>query len=72
MSLRLGALHDALLDPGNVEKAQRAAEEVAAYDSRLASIDGRLVLLQWMVGFLLALGLGQLWLTIDILGRLPR
>jgi hypothetical protein len=72
MSLRLGALHDALLDPGNAEKAQRAAEEVAAYESRLGSIDTRLSVLQWMVGFLLALGLGQLWFTLTILGRLPR
>ena len=50
MSMRLGALHDALLDPGNAEKAQRAAEEVAGYDSRLAAIDARLLVLQWMVG----------------------
>lgn len=38
MSLRLGALHDALLDPGNVEKAQKAAEELANYESQFAEI----------------------------------
>jgi hypothetical protein len=50
MSLRLGALHDALLDPGNAEKATKAAEELANYDNRLASIETRLTLLTWMVG----------------------
>lgn len=35
MSLRLGALQDALLDPGNAEKARLAAEEVAGYDKDL-------------------------------------
>lgn len=63
MSLRLGALQDALLDPGNVEKAQRAAEEVAGYDNRLASIETRLTLLTWMVGT-------NVGLTLFVLGRL--
>lgn len=72
MTLRLGALHDALLDPGNAEKAVLAAEEVAAYENRLAAIESRLTLLTWMVGFLIALVIGNLWLTVSILGRLPR
>jgi hypothetical protein len=55
MTLRLGALHDALLDPGNAEKAQRAAEEVAGYENRLAAIESRLTLLTWMVGTNVAL-----------------
>jgi hypothetical protein len=66
MSLRLGALHDALLDPGNAEKAQRAAEEVAAYDNRLASIESRLLLLTWMTGATLAIVMGLLWLTLNL------
>ena len=64
MSLRLGALHDALLDPGNAEKAQRAAEEVANYDSRFAKIEADLLLLKWMVGAVLGLIfliLGKVW-----------
>lgn len=40
--------------------------------TRLASIDSRLSVLKWMLGVLLALGLGQLWLTMTILSRLPR
>jgi hypothetical protein len=66
MSLRLGALHDALLDPGNAEKAQRAAEEVAAYENRLASIESRLILLTWMAGVNTATMLALLWLVLNL------
>jgi len=62
MSLRLGALHDALLDPGNADKAQRAAEEVANYESRVTSIERDLTLLKWMVGTNVAL-------TLFVLGK---
>ncbi len=56
MALRLGALEDAFL-AANVppEKAAKAAEELANYESRLASVDTRLSLLSWMVTFNLAL-----------------
>ena len=37
------------------DKATDAAEEVASFDSRIADPAGRLTLLQWMVGFNLAL-----------------
>jgi hypothetical protein len=62
MALQLGALRDALLNAGaTAEKADRAAEELAGYETRLASIDGRLALLTWMVGFDLVLTAGVLW-----------
>ena len=62
MALQLGALRDALLDAGaKPEKADKAAEELASYENRLASIDGRLTLLTWMVGFNLILTVGVLW-----------
>jgi hypothetical protein len=51
MALQLGALRDALLDA----KADKAAEEVAAYEDRLAGVEPRLYLLTWMVGFNLAM-----------------
>jgi hypothetical protein len=70
MPLRLGALHDALLDPGNAEKAQKAAEELAGYDNQLASIRSDLRILTWMVGAIGLLGLGTLWLSYSILARL--
>jgi hypothetical protein len=63
VSLRLGALHDALLHPGDADLATRAAEEVASDENRLASIDTRLTLLTWMVTT-------NLLLTVAVLGRL--
>ena len=58
MALQLGALRDALIDAGATpEKADRAAEEVAAYDARLVSIEGRLVALIWAVGLNVAAGI---------------
>jgi hypothetical protein len=66
MALRLGALHDALLDPGNQEKAVRAAEEVASYEARIAALDSKLERLLWMVGTNVVLTSGvlirMLWL----------
>lgn len=76
MPLMLSALYDALLEAGASEaKARRAAEEAAQYDARLASLDGRLTMLQWTVGlgFSLALALHLLslnWLW-QVLQRLP-
>lgn len=52
MALQLGALRDALLDAGaNPAKADKAAEEGAAYENRMATVESRLTLLTWMVGF---------------------
>jgi hypothetical protein len=74
MAMMLGALYRALVAAKVTEEdAQKAAEEVAAYESRLATIETKLTVLQWMVGFLTALSLGQLWLLVNLLGRVgPR
>ena len=70
MALQLGALREALLAAGAPpDKADKAAEEVAFYENRLAGIEnkltalaGRVDLLTWMVGFnLLAISLALLW-----------
>ena len=54
--LQLGALRDALLDAGaKPEIADRAAEELAGYETRLARIETDLTVLKWMIGFMLAL-----------------
>jgi hypothetical protein len=71
MSLRLGALHDALLDPGNAEKAQRAAEEVAGYDKALGDLRADLRIVHWMLGVVLLLLVGLFWQGFTIMGRLP-
>jgi hypothetical protein len=58
MALQLGALRDALLDAGATPaKADKASEEVAAYENRLASVESGLTLLKWMVGIQLAITL---------------
>lgn len=66
MSLMLGKLYEALLNPGNVEKARQAAEEVAGYESRLAAIDLKLAVVQALLGVVVALSLGMLWLTLQM------
>ena len=71
MSLMLGKLHDALVSAGaNADSAREAAEEVAEYEDkftqfeiRIERVEGKLSLLQWMVGFNLAM-------TVAILLRL--
>ena len=53
---------DALQDAGaSKEKATKAAEELAGYENRLASIDSRLSVLTWMAGTNIVLTAGILW-----------
>jgi hypothetical protein len=65
MSLRLGALYDALLTAQGVspEDAKKAAEEVAGYDNAIADLRSDVKLLKWMVG-------SNILLTIGVLMRL--
>jgi hypothetical protein len=59
MALQLGALRDALISAG--APTDKATEELAGYETRLASIDMRLSLLTWMAGFNLILTVGVLF-----------
>jgi hypothetical protein len=62
MALQLGPLRDALIDAdAKPEKADKAAEEWAGYESQLAWIDTRLSVLTWMAGTNLVLTAGVLW-----------
>lgn len=72
MALRLGALHDALLHPGDAELAKQAAEEVANYERQVADVRSDLALIKWGLGVVTTLVLGNLWLSFGILSRLPR
>jgi hypothetical protein len=55
VALQLGALLDALIDAGaKPDKADRASEEVASYDNRLAVLETRVAVLMVMVGGLYA------------------
>jgi hypothetical protein len=60
----MGKLYTALRDANVPEDhAREAAEEAASFENRLANVEARLLLLQWMVGSNLAL-------TLAIVGRL--
>ena len=74
MALQLGALREALVEAGaSEEKAAKASEELAGYDSRLALIETRLVLLTWMVGgvyaVVIVLGAPALWLLLRVASK---
>lgn len=61
MALMLGSLYDALTEAKvPAEKARRAAEEVASYDNRISAVEAKLTLLQWMVGFNIAVSIAIL------------
>ncbi len=54
-------VYDALKEAGaSEEKARKAAEALAAYESRFSLLHTDLTLLKWMVGFNLALSAGVL------------
>jgi hypothetical protein len=72
MTLRLGALHDALSNPGDQELARKASEEVASYQDRMANIERDLLVLKWMMGTMIALMVGQMSLIYSLIQRLPR
>lgn len=68
MALQMGALRDALLSAGaDEEKATKAAEEAASYETRLARIDAKLTVALWAGGLLFAAVLtsqAALWIGI--------
>ena len=55
MTTMIAEVYDALVAAGSPEdKARRAAEAIAAHESRFGKIEPDLNLLKWMVGFVLA------------------
>lgn len=55
MAMMMGSLYDALVSANVPEdKARKAAEEVATFETRFAKIDTDLTVLKWMVGAILA------------------
>jgi hypothetical protein len=62
MSTMISEVYDALLAAGAPEeKARKAAEVLAAYESRFASIERRLDVLTWIASFNLAIAVATLW-----------
>ena len=55
MTTMIAEVYDALVAAGSPEdKARRAAEAIAADESRFSKIEADFNLLKWMVGFVLA------------------
>jgi ABC-type Fe3+-hydroxamate transport system substrate-binding protein len=83
MTMMIAEVYDALIEAGaSQEKSRKAAEAIAGYESRFAEIEkrlermeGKITLLSWMVGasitLTLALGVGNLFLSFQLLARLP-
>ena len=64
MAMQLGALRTALLEAGvSADKADKAAEEGAAYETRLAGPETRVAALTWMVA-------SNIGLTVLVIGGL--
>lgn len=79
MTTMIAEVYDALVEAGaSDEKARKAAEAIAGYETRFAGLemrlermDGKITMLSWMVGVAITLGLGNLFLSFQILSRLP-
>ena len=62
MGMMRAELYDALTSAGADEKkARAAATTVATWEDRFTRLEGKVNLLQWMVGFNLALTTAILW-----------
>ncbi len=79
MTTMIAEVYDALIEAGASEdKARKAAEAIAGYETRFAGIElrlermeGKITMLSWMVGVAITLGIGNLFLSFQILSRLP-
>lgn len=55
MATMVSEVYDALVEAGaSQEKARRAAEAVANYESRFNKLEADMLLVKWMLGFVLA------------------
>jgi len=62
-------IYDALLEAGaSEEKARAAARAMTNYETRISKIESRLTLLEWMIGFNLAMTIAILFRVFS-LGR---
>jgi hypothetical protein len=79
MTTMIAEVYDALIEAGaSQEKARKAAEGIAGYETRFAGIErrlermeGKITLLRWMIGVAIPLAIGNLFLSFQILSRLP-
>ena len=79
MTTMIAEVYDALIEAGaSQEKARKAAEAIAGYESRFAAIEvrlermeGKITMASWMVGLAITLCIANLFLSFQILSRLP-
>lgn len=61
MATMISEVYDTFVAAGAPEdKARKAAEAVANYESRFTRIDAEVLVLKWMVGFVIALDIAVL------------
>jgi hypothetical protein len=71
MAMQLGALRTALLEAGATQdKADKAAEEAAGYETRLAGLETRVAVVTWMVGANITLTVLAVGVLITLSSRL--
>ncbi len=62
MSTMITEVYEAFKESGaSDEKAKAAAEALANYENRFASLEAGQLLLKWMIGFNLAFTMAVLW-----------
>jgi len=72
MTTMIAEVYDALKEAGASEdKARKAAETIANYDTQFSDIRSELKVHRWMFGVLTTIGIGNLFLSFQILSRLP-
>ena len=74
MSIMLGKLYDALRTAQGVNEtvAREAAEEVAGYERAIADLRTDVKVVQALVGVNTAVGLGVLWLVLQLSAAVAR
>ena len=71
MAMQLGALRTALLEAGATpDKADKASEEAAGYETRLAGLETRVAVVTWMVGANITLTVLAVGVLITLASRL--
>ncbi|HTT80521.1 MAG TPA: hypothetical protein VMF86_12660 [Stellaceae bacterium] len=70
MTTMVAEVYDALKEAGaSDEKARQAAETIANYDNEFSDLKGELKVHRWILGVLTTIGIGNLFLAVQILSR---
>jgi len=71
MAMQLGALRTALLEAGATQdKADKAAEEAASYETRLSGLETKAAVVTWMLGANLTLTIVTLGVLITLASKI--